>query len=428
MVGNTIQGQDTKIVAYYVPKSLIDFDELTSFLRTKLPEYMIPNLFIALKEFPLSPNGKIDRKALPKPDNKRLDMGISYCAPKSALQKVLVEIWEDVLGVQPIGITDVYYLLGGDSLRNVMIFNQVEQKLKQKINITDFLALDTIDKQSNFIENTSGSLEPTKVKYLRKEGTKTPILVVQLIQSEGYNLAKQFEHYLDDGHPVLTTVPFGLDFEKIPNSIESAAIMYVDALEKISSHETFILVGYSMSGLVANAIVELLEKKGKKIPFLFLMDTYHPKMILDKFNEFSIINRLAFYGKRFLMSDRKEKREIRQYVFDMGTRELKNRINRFRSKNNRQIRTSSSKRRTRAEEHALNPQKCNFSLAVKYRPKQIHCKMGFVSAMGDKNSIHYRNFDALNSENLSLIKRDMTTDITNCQLLIMEYLCKSICK
>lgn len=411
VVGNAIEGGDMKLVAYYIPKGAVDIDDLRAFLLSKLPEYMVPSLFIAMEEFPLSANGKIDRKALPKPGTQRLQMGISYKEPQNSLQKTLVNIWEEVLEMQPIGITDAYYLLGGDSLRSVMLFNLVEQKLKLQLNIADFLTLDTIEKQAIYIESNHTSEGDENVKYLKKEGSKTPVLIVQLIQSEGYNLAKQFVQNLDEGHPVLTTVPFGLDYKGIPETIESAARTYTEALEKVCPRDSYILVGYSMTGLVANAITELLEKKGKKVAFLFLLDTYHPKMIATKFNDYSVSERFFFYGRKYLNAKAQQRREIRQFLIEMGIRKLKQRLEGF---NNQKASGSI----TRAEKHALNPKKCNFSLAINFQPKKVKCKLVFVTAMGDKSSIHYRNLDAIISENFTLLKKDITTDVVNYKLPI----------
>ncbi|WP_425593311.1 AMP-binding enzyme, partial [Aquimarina algiphila] len=106
---------DTKqLVAYVVSNELVDSNSIKEglmlLLEEKLPEYMVPSIYVKLDKLPLSPNGKIDRKALPIPDifYKQKD----YVAPSSVLEVQLVEIWQEVLGIEKIGIHDDFFELG----------------------------------------------------------------------------------------------------------------------------------------------------------------------------------------------------------------------------------------------------------------------------------------------------------------------------
>ncbi|MDT2172772.1 phosphopantetheine-binding protein, partial [Paenibacillus larvae] len=84
------------------------------------PSYMIPSYFVQLECMPLTPNGKIDRKALPLPDGK-LQTGVEYVEPRTPIQKKIAEIWQDILGIEKIGISDNYYQIGGDSVKAIQI-------------------------------------------------------------------------------------------------------------------------------------------------------------------------------------------------------------------------------------------------------------------------------------------------------------------
>jgi acyl-coenzyme A synthetase/AMP-(fatty) acid ligase len=111
--------QDQKhLVAYYVLDA--GTDELTkealrSYLQTRLPAYMVPSFFVQLEAIPLTVNGKIDRKALPEPD-VRGQIAQGYVEPRNEIEKRLVEIWKQVLGVNKVGIYDNFFELGGNSL------------------------------------------------------------------------------------------------------------------------------------------------------------------------------------------------------------------------------------------------------------------------------------------------------------------------
>ncbi|MEW6737272.1 MAG: amino acid adenylation domain-containing protein, partial [Acidobacteriota bacterium] len=114
---------DKRLVAYVVPEApdLFSTSELRSYLKEKLPEYMVPSAFITLNELPLTPNGKIDKDALPSPDTSRPDLNEVFAPPTTETEKILAEIWKEVLGLENIGINDNFFALGGDSIRSIQI-------------------------------------------------------------------------------------------------------------------------------------------------------------------------------------------------------------------------------------------------------------------------------------------------------------------
>jgi len=120
--------EDKYLVAYCVSKKEReenknhDLDKIKTYLKTKLPYYMIPNIFVFLDKMPLSVNGKIDRAALPKPN---LTAKAAYITPRNELETQLTHIWSDVLGIQPIGIEDNFFDLGGHSLLAVKIISRI---------------------------------------------------------------------------------------------------------------------------------------------------------------------------------------------------------------------------------------------------------------------------------------------------------------
>jgi amino acid adenylation domain-containing protein/non-ribosomal peptide synthase protein (TIGR01720 family) len=98
--------------------------ELQQFLRTKLPEYMVPAVFVLMDALPLTANGKIDRRALPDPEVQTTD---SYIAPQTPLEKTLAQIWADVMGLEQVGIHDNFFNLGGDSIISIQVVSRVKQ-------------------------------------------------------------------------------------------------------------------------------------------------------------------------------------------------------------------------------------------------------------------------------------------------------------
>ena len=109
--------------------------ELRAHIGSDLPAYMIPSHFVKLDKIPLTANGKIDRKALPKPDGG-LDSGTAYVAPRTELEAELAQIWQEVLGCGQVGVLDDFFALGGHSLKAMSLISamhktcQVEVPLK----------------------------------------------------------------------------------------------------------------------------------------------------------------------------------------------------------------------------------------------------------------------------------------------------------
>jgi amino acid adenylation domain-containing protein len=126
--------------------------ELRRFLKERLPDYMVPTQFMALAAMPLTPNGKVDRKALPKPDNYRSDLAANYLAPRSDLEKQIAAIWAEVLKVERVGIYDNFFELGGYSLLAIQIVSRLRQSLQIEILLPNLFELPTVADLANRIE------------------------------------------------------------------------------------------------------------------------------------------------------------------------------------------------------------------------------------------------------------------------------------
>ncbi len=111
---------DKALVAYYVSDENYTIEKLREELGKSLPEYMIPSFFMKIDKLPLTPNGKIDRKALPIPEGN-INLGTEYMAPRNEIEEKLVKIWEEVLGVEQVGINDNFFSLGGDSIKAIRL-------------------------------------------------------------------------------------------------------------------------------------------------------------------------------------------------------------------------------------------------------------------------------------------------------------------
>ncbi|MEG4227993.1 amino acid adenylation domain-containing protein [Microcoleus sp. N9_B2] len=124
---------DKRLIAYIIANSAaqnkhsILIHELRCFLKEKLPEYMIPAAFVTLEALPLTNNGKVDRKALPAPERDRPELEEAFAAPTTAIEKILAEIWAQVLGLEQVGIDDNFFELGGDSILSIQVISKANQ-------------------------------------------------------------------------------------------------------------------------------------------------------------------------------------------------------------------------------------------------------------------------------------------------------------
>ncbi len=143
-----------RLVAYFVPvqEDFPDISELRSFLRKKLPDYMIPSVFVKLNTIPLTPNGKINRRALPAPEVTRPELEQTYVAPRNPLEDVLADIWADVLGLEKVGVHDNFFELGGHSLQAIQLLSKMSTAVKHNFSVKNIFLYPTIASFADTIE------------------------------------------------------------------------------------------------------------------------------------------------------------------------------------------------------------------------------------------------------------------------------------
>ncbi|MGH7833983.1 MAG: AMP-binding protein, partial [Candidatus Binatia bacterium] len=137
---------ETRLIAYFTPLSEPgpSVTELRRFLKEKLPDYMIPSAFVPLDFMPLTPNGKIDRRALPEPKNSRPDLQTPFLAPTTSREEQLARIWAAALGLDQVGIHDNFFDLGGHSLSAMQILSRIRDNFRVEIVLRDFLENPTV--------------------------------------------------------------------------------------------------------------------------------------------------------------------------------------------------------------------------------------------------------------------------------------------
>jgi amino acid adenylation domain-containing protein len=165
---------DLELVAYVAHPDGGRFavDELRSRLGEQLPEYMVPAMIIPLERFPLNANGKVDRKALPEPVRVRPDLDTPYAAPRTALERTLVERWRTLLDLDRVGIHDRFFELGGTSLQAARFVNQLQTEMEASILVVTLFGAPSVAEYATLLEQQY----PVAVKRLTTPmGVSTPV-------------------------------------------------------------------------------------------------------------------------------------------------------------------------------------------------------------------------------------------------------------
>ena len=176
-----------QLVAYMVTKQELHQDLIRTFLKTKLPEYMIPSIFVTLEEIPLTKNGKVDRKSLPEPQRSNLSAN-TFLLAGNDLERQITSIWEEVLGIDRIGAVDNFFELGGHSLMIIRAVALMKKRLEANISLKDFYTHPTIKSFARLIQGRG----KTGVSILNK-APKLEAYPLTPMQ-EVYWLACQNEH------------------------------------------------------------------------------------------------------------------------------------------------------------------------------------------------------------------------------------------
>jgi amino acid adenylation domain-containing protein len=162
------KSRDARIIAYYASERQpgVAVDELRRFLGAKLADYMVPSAFVKLDALPLTSNGKVDRKALPEPGNDRPNLKEPYQSPRNATEQKLVEIWEGLLNVRPVGVHDNFFDLGGQSLLATQVVSRLREAVHVELPLRTLFENPTVAELAEQIQTQTKDLAPENMANL----------------------------------------------------------------------------------------------------------------------------------------------------------------------------------------------------------------------------------------------------------------------
>ncbi|HET7233067.1 MAG TPA: amino acid adenylation domain-containing protein [Longimicrobium sp.] len=248
--------------------------DLRAGLRARLPEPMVPAAFVVLDALPLNAHGKVDRAALPAPESALRD--VPPLAPRDTLELRLARLWEDVLGVRPVGVRDDFFALGGHSLVALRLLAEVERLAGRRVSLPELLAAPTVEALARSLRHEAPSGAPGLPVALSSGGDARPLF---LVHAAGGNVVSYaaLARRLGAGQPVHGFQARGLDGQEPPHArIEALAAEYLAQLRAVQPRGPYRLGGWSMGGLVAFEMARVLEAEEERVELLALIDTPAP--------------------------------------------------------------------------------------------------------------------------------------------------------
>ena len=248
--------------------------EIRNSLRNKLPKYMIPADFVFLETLPLTPNGKVNRRALPIPSQDNFGRDNEIVVPQDELELRLVRIWEKVLGLQHLSITDNFFDLGGNSLLAVRLFAQIQQHFSQSISLARLFQFPTVKGLASLLKQDNQSLKPSALVLLNPGKKKTPLFFINSI-----SYAQKLAQYLDQEIPLYCLNIFGLTDlfspAQLPKlTLPEIAKLFVEDLQTVQPEPPYRLVTYCGDTRLTWEIAQQLNSQNQEVSFLGFIDFF----------------------------------------------------------------------------------------------------------------------------------------------------------
>ncbi|MFY0523094.1 alpha/beta fold hydrolase [Archangium gephyra] len=230
---------------------------------------------MVLEALPLTSSGKVDGRALPEPGEARRE-GRASVPPRDELERELAHIWEEVLGVKPVGVTDSFFELGGQSLLAVRLVARLRERWGHAVPLAALFEGPTIEALAARLRAGLPSTVQGNRVTLQPEGTGTPVFWVHPVGGNVLCYAELARH-LGTGRPFHALQATGLDGSEAPlTRVEDMARRYVEQVRAVQPEGPYLLGGWSLGGTVAYEMARELRRQGQEVALLVLLDSFAP--------------------------------------------------------------------------------------------------------------------------------------------------------
>lgn len=280
---------EKRLVAYVVAaqgRSLV-IPELRAYLRERLPEYMLPSAFMQLAALPQTLSGKVDRQALPPLSMCRQDAEESYVAPTLPVHVQLVQLWEELLDVSPIGIRDNFFALGGHSLLAVRLFSRIEQVCGKKLPVATLFAGATIEHLAHALLDGEQKDVRAPLVALQSGGSRPPFFYLHGDWTGSALYCRHIASDLGPDQPFYALEPYKFDGLPVLPTFEAMVEAHLHAVRAVQPEGPYLLGGFCNGAIVAYEMARRLQAEGQRVDLLLLVDPgYTPaasKLMCDLF-------------------------------------------------------------------------------------------------------------------------------------------------
>nr|WP_277951940.1 non-ribosomal peptide synthase/polyketide synthase [Pseudomonas sp. TH06] len=268
--------RDERLVAWYTLRADVaapDLEVLRAHVLQRLPEYMVPGAFVLLDALPLTPNDKIDRKALPEPGVEAL-INRPYVAPQGEVETALAQIWAEVLGIEQVGRHDNFFELGGHSLLAVRLVNLM-QRAGLPVSLAQLFQHPSVESAAALLkQDRDAAGQPDGLVVVRAGDHGTPLFLMHEFSGREVYFPALAMH-IDGAFPIygLPGVPLG---QPQLRTIECMARRMVEIIRSVQPHGPYRLAGWSFGGVLALEVGQQLLGLDEPVDFIGMLDSYAP--------------------------------------------------------------------------------------------------------------------------------------------------------
>jgi thioesterase domain-containing protein len=238
----------------------------------KLPEYMVPRVYVELEELPRTEHGKLDRKALRRVPHREFPIETISIKPRNGIEARILQIWREVLSIEAIGVKDDFFDLGGDSMKAIMLASRLGQLVNLSIPVKTIFENRTIERMIGVLGRESNPVLQTSIVPIQPKGWRPPFFCV-------HPAGGLVNGYIDLGRHLAPEQPFyaiqayGAEHGQVPfTSIEEMAGQYIKDIREIQEHGPYQLGGWSLGCTIAYEMAQQLSSQREEVSFLALMD------------------------------------------------------------------------------------------------------------------------------------------------------------
>ena len=281
VITRNTQFDEKELVAYVVMPGQENYGHLRERLKEELPSYMVPAHLIKLDAFPLTPNGKIDRQALPSPSAQLVERKESYVAPSTPVEQELARIWTELLDINQVSIHDDFFEIGGHSLLAVRLRSKIIDSLKRDIPLLELFRASTIARMAELLKQPSKQVFSEILVEIQPHGDSAPLFAVHPAGGSVFcyaDLARELgpqQPFFGLQSPDAAFWPEGVE------TFEQMASLYIQTIRTVQPSGPYLLAGWSLGGVLAWEMARQLAAEGESIGLLALIDSYPIMKALD---------------------------------------------------------------------------------------------------------------------------------------------------